>query len=171
MARGGGGEKQRTPFGSMGNRRHVLFHVERSGLAAHQAVDTRERGVSPLDDPIPTSLSTQHVRDTPEAEDAVHDAVITAWRKWASLRDRIVVSGGVGLSLSSRWDAARFESGVRKGVTTGNPVTLRVRNKASNLSKLPPVERPRPRGRDGGPDRHAGGVGPDPGGEDLFDGL
>ncbi|MHC4940379.1 MAG: chorismate synthase [Planctomycetota bacterium] len=54
--------------------------------------------------------------------------------------------GGYGRSVrqTMEQDKARFESGVRKGVTTGNPIALRVRNKASNLAKLPPVERPRP---------------------------
>lgn len=41
-------------------------------------------------------------------------------------------------------DRALFESGVRGGITTGNPITIRVRNRVSNLDKLPPVTRPRP---------------------------
>ncbi|MEM8886196.1 MAG: chorismate synthase [Planctomycetota bacterium] len=54
--------------------------------------------------------------------------------------------GGYGRSVRQQMesDKASFESGVRKGVTTGNPITLRVRNKANNLAKLPPVSRPRP---------------------------
>jgi chorismate synthase len=54
--------------------------------------------------------------------------------------------GGYGRSVRQKMEAdeARFESGVRNGRTTGNPITIRVRNKASNLAKLPPVERPRP---------------------------
>jgi chorismate synthase len=54
--------------------------------------------------------------------------------------------GGHGRSVRQKMedDKAQFVSGVRRGVTTGNPVTLRVRNKASNLAKLPPVNRPRP---------------------------
>lgn len=41
-------------------------------------------------------------------------------------------------------DRALFESGVRGGATTGNPITIRVRNRVSNLDELPPVTRPRP---------------------------
>jgi chorismate synthase len=41
-------------------------------------------------------------------------------------------------------DRAVFKSGVRRGLTTGNPVTLHVRNRARTLSKLPAVHRPRP---------------------------
>ncbi len=41
-------------------------------------------------------------------------------------------------------DRARFLSGVRRGVTTGNPITIRITNRASNLAKLPSVTRPRP---------------------------
>jgi chorismate synthase len=41
-------------------------------------------------------------------------------------------------------DKALFESGVRKGATTGNPIAIRVRNRVANLDKLPPVTRPRP---------------------------
>jgi len=54
--------------------------------------------------------------------------------------------GGYGRSKRQQMevDKARFESGVRKGVTTGNPVAIRVSNKASNLAKLPAVRRPRP---------------------------
>jgi chorismate synthase len=54
--------------------------------------------------------------------------------------------GGYGRSVRQKLerDRATFLSGVRRGKTTGNPVTIRVPNKASNLSKLPPVHRPRP---------------------------
>jgi len=54
--------------------------------------------------------------------------------------------GGYGRSRRQRMetDRVQFLSGVRRGVTTGNPITLRVRNRVSNLSKLPPVTRPRP---------------------------
>jgi len=41
-------------------------------------------------------------------------------------------------------DRATVLSGVRKGRATGNPITLRVRNRARTLSKLPAVTRPRP---------------------------
>ncbi len=41
-------------------------------------------------------------------------------------------------------DRAVTLSGVRKGMATGNPITLRVRNRARTLSKLPAVTRPRP---------------------------
>jgi chorismate synthase len=41
-------------------------------------------------------------------------------------------------------DRATFVSGVRKGRTTGNPITIRIPNKARTLSQLPPVNRPRP---------------------------
>jgi chorismate synthase len=41
-------------------------------------------------------------------------------------------------------DRAVLVSGARQGQTTGNPITLRVRNRARTLSKLPPVNRPRP---------------------------
>ncbi|MEE8107351.1 MAG: chorismate synthase [Planctomycetota bacterium] len=54
--------------------------------------------------------------------------------------------GGYGRSVRQKMerDRATFLSGVRKGVTTGNPISLRVANKAKTLSKLPPVNRPRP---------------------------
>jgi chorismate synthase len=54
--------------------------------------------------------------------------------------------GGHGRSERQKIEQDRVEllSGVRKGRTTGNPVTLRVRNRAKGLSKLPPVTRPRP---------------------------
>jgi len=54
--------------------------------------------------------------------------------------------GGYGRSVRQKMesDRAAILSGVRKGITTGNPITLRVPNKASNLVKLPPVTRPRP---------------------------
>jgi chorismate synthase len=54
--------------------------------------------------------------------------------------------GGHGRSERQKMehDRATILSGVRKGRTTGNPITLRVPNKASNLNKLPPVNRPRP---------------------------
>jgi len=41
-------------------------------------------------------------------------------------------------------DRATVVSGVRKGRATGNPITLRVRNRVRTLSKLPAVTRPRP---------------------------
>jgi len=41
-------------------------------------------------------------------------------------------------------DHAQLLSGVRRRVTTGNPITIRIRNRARTLSKLPPVTRPRP---------------------------
>jgi chorismate synthase len=41
-------------------------------------------------------------------------------------------------------DRAIVMSGVRRGSTTGNPITLRIRNRARTLSKLPAVTRPRP---------------------------
>lgn len=41
-------------------------------------------------------------------------------------------------------DRATIVSGVRKGRATGNPITLRVRNRVRTLSKLPAVTRPRP---------------------------
>jgi chorismate synthase len=41
-------------------------------------------------------------------------------------------------------DHAVLVSGVRRNRTTGNPITLRVRNQARTLSRLPPVRRPRP---------------------------
>ena len=54
--------------------------------------------------------------------------------------------GGYGRSVRQKMeqDKAQFLSGVRRGMTTGNPITVRVKNKASNLAKLPPVNRPRP---------------------------
>jgi chorismate synthase len=54
--------------------------------------------------------------------------------------------GGHGRSVRQKMetDRATLLSGVRRGRTTGNPITIRVRNKARTLSKLPPVERPRP---------------------------
>ncbi|MFQ5845042.1 MAG: chorismate synthase, partial [Planctomycetota bacterium] len=54
--------------------------------------------------------------------------------------------GGYGRSGRQKLerDRAVLLSGVRRGRTTGNPVTLRVRNRARTLSKLPPVRRPRP---------------------------
>ena len=54
--------------------------------------------------------------------------------------------GGYGRSVRQRMESDKVEwlSGVRKGRTTGNPVALRVPNKAHTLSKLPPVTRPRP---------------------------
>ena len=54
--------------------------------------------------------------------------------------------GGYGRSARQKMesDRAKFLSGVRKGVTTGNPIALRVPNKANNLARLPPVHRPRP---------------------------
>ena len=54
--------------------------------------------------------------------------------------------GGYGRSVRQKIenDRADFLSGVRRGVTTGNPITLRVKNKARTLSRLPPVTRPRP---------------------------
>jgi chorismate synthase len=61
----------------------------------------------------------------------------------AMLRRR---QGGHGRSARQRLEEDRVQilSGVRKGRTTGNPITLRVKNKARQLSKLPPVTRPRP---------------------------
>jgi chorismate synthase len=41
-------------------------------------------------------------------------------------------------------DRAVLVSGARRGKTTGNPITMRVRNRVRTLSKLPPVRRPRP---------------------------
>lgn len=54
--------------------------------------------------------------------------------------------GGYGRSVRQKMesDKAQFLSGVRRLKTTGNPITIRVKNKASNLAKLPPVNRPRP---------------------------
>jgi len=54
--------------------------------------------------------------------------------------------GGYGRSVRQQMerDRATFVSGLRNGSTTGNPITLRMPNKASNLAKLPPVTRPRP---------------------------
>jgi len=54
--------------------------------------------------------------------------------------------GGYGRSRRQRieQDRAVFLSGVRRCITTGNPVTVRVRNRARTLSKLRPVTRPRP---------------------------
>mgnify|MGYP002624086458 CR=1 FL=1 len=54
--------------------------------------------------------------------------------------------GGHGRSERQKLEQDRVQvlSGARRGRTTGNPVTLRVRNKARTLSKLPPVTRPRP---------------------------
>jgi chorismate synthase len=54
--------------------------------------------------------------------------------------------GGYGRSERQRMesDRAGFESGVRNGITTGNPITIRVANRVSNLAKLPEVRRPRP---------------------------
>lgn len=54
--------------------------------------------------------------------------------------------GGYGRSSRQKLeqDRAVFLSGVRRGRTTGNPITVRVRNKAHTLGKLPPVHRPRP---------------------------
>lgn len=54
--------------------------------------------------------------------------------------------GGYGRSVRQKMesDRATFVSGVRRGRTTGNPITIRVPNKARTLSKLPPVNRPRP---------------------------
>jgi len=33
-------------------------------------------------------LATAIVRDDSESQDAVHDAVVLAWQRWTSLRDR-----------------------------------------------------------------------------------
>ena len=54
--------------------------------------------------------------------------------------------GGYGRSVRQQMESDRVQwlSGVRKGRTTGNPVTLRIRNRAHTLSSLPPVNRPRP---------------------------
>ena len=54
--------------------------------------------------------------------------------------------GGHGRSVRQKLEKDRVTllTGVRKGKTTGNPITLRVPNKARTLSKLPPVNRPRP---------------------------
>ncbi len=54
--------------------------------------------------------------------------------------------GGYGRSVRQKMevDRATFVSGVRNKRTTGNPITIRMPNKASNLAKLPPVTRPRP---------------------------
>ncbi|MGH7163009.1 MAG: chorismate synthase, partial [Planctomycetota bacterium] len=54
--------------------------------------------------------------------------------------------GGYGRSERQRIERDRVEilTGVRKGGTTGNPVALRVRNRARGISKLPAVTRPRP---------------------------
>jgi len=54
--------------------------------------------------------------------------------------------GGYGRSERQKVerDRAVLVSGVRRGTTTGNPVTVRVRNRARTLAKLPPVTRPRP---------------------------
>jgi chorismate synthase len=54
--------------------------------------------------------------------------------------------GGYGRSERQRIerDRAAVLSGVRKGRATGNPITLRVRNRKRTLSKLPAVTRPRP---------------------------
>jgi len=54
--------------------------------------------------------------------------------------------GGYGRSERQRIerDRAVALSGVRKGRATGNPVTLRVKNRARTLSALPAVTRPRP---------------------------
>ena len=54
--------------------------------------------------------------------------------------------GGHGRSARQKLEKDRVTllTGVRKGKTTGNPITLRVPNKARTLSKLPPVNRPRP---------------------------
>jgi len=54
--------------------------------------------------------------------------------------------GGYGRSVRQQMESDRVQwlSGVRKGKTTGNPVTLRIRNKAHTINKLPPVNRPRP---------------------------
>jgi len=54
--------------------------------------------------------------------------------------------GGYGRSSRQKLehDRVALQSGVRRGKTTGNPITLRVRNRARTLSKLPPVSRPRP---------------------------
>ncbi len=41
-------------------------------------------------------------------------------------------------------DRAKLLSGVRRGKTTGNPITIRIANRARNLDSLPPVTRPRP---------------------------
>jgi chorismate synthase len=54
--------------------------------------------------------------------------------------------GGYGRSERQKIerDRATILSGARKGRATGNPITLRVRNRAHTLSKLPAVTRPRP---------------------------
>jgi len=54
--------------------------------------------------------------------------------------------GGYGRSERQQLERDRVQlaSGVRRGLTTGNPITVRVRNRARTLSKLPPVHRPRP---------------------------
>ncbi len=54
--------------------------------------------------------------------------------------------GGYGRSVRQQMekDRATFLSGVRGGKTTGNPITLRVKNKAHTIHTLPPVQRPRP---------------------------
>ncbi|MHC4850161.1 MAG: chorismate synthase [Planctomycetota bacterium] len=72
-----------------------------------------------------------------------HGSALDAKALTAFLQRR---QGGYGRSVRQQMeqDKVRFESGVRGGETTGNPITLRVRNKVANLAKLPPVERPRP---------------------------
>jgi len=62
--------------------------------------------------------------------------------------DRMLARRQAGYGRSVRQgierDRAVPVSGVRRGYTTGNPITLRVRNRVRTLSKLPPVRRPRP---------------------------
>jgi chorismate synthase len=62
--------------------------------------------------------------------------------------DRMLARRQAGYGRSVRQgmerDRAVLASGTRRGRTTGNPITLRVRNRVRTLSKLPPVRRPRP---------------------------
>jgi len=62
--------------------------------------------------------------------------------------DRMLARRQAGYGRSVRQgierDRAVLVSGVRRGQTTGNPITMRVRNRVRTLSKLPPVRRPRP---------------------------
>ncbi|MHC4339131.1 MAG: chorismate synthase [Planctomycetota bacterium] len=61
----------------------------------------------------------------------------------AMLRRR---QGGYGRSVRQKieQDKVAFVSGVRRGRSTGNPIALRIRNRARKLAELPPVNRPRP---------------------------
>lgn len=58
-----------------------------------------------------------------------------------SLRQR---GFGRGTRMGIEMDTVEILSGVRKGITTGSPIALMIRNKDANLEDLPCVTHPRP---------------------------